>query len=218
MSRPKDEELRSRLLEAATREFAERGYSASTMEGIGAAAGVTKGGVYFHFRSKDELFFAALDHWRSSLRDLLQPAEAGGRGAEDLRRFLQDYLRFHLEAPEVNRLLRVLSTELKDHFTAELRQDLKQEQRLLRSRLREILVRGGHDGSLFVQDPAMSAFLLAGSVEGILSQQSVSPLDVEPFCDADHLTESLLRGYLVEAGDEMPGALRTGDTEFDPTF
>ncbi len=218
MSKPKDQALRSRLLEAATQEFAERGFGACTMAGIGAAAGVTKGGVYFHFRSKDELFFAALDHWRSSLRQLLAPRLGQGSGADDLLAFLREYLGFHLAAPEVNGLLRVLSSELRDHFTAELRQDLRQEQRLLRSRLREILQRGDQDGSLSAQDPALAAFLLAGTVEGILSQQSVSQVDVEPFCDADHLADALLRGYAVVTEAGLLPRARTSDTEFDPKF
>lgn len=218
MAKPIDQALRSRLLEAATREFAERGFGACTMAGIGAAAGVSKGGVYFHFRSKDELFFAALDHWRASLRLLLAPREGQGSGADDLLAFLREYLGFHLAAPEVNGLLRVLSTELKDHFTAELRQDLRQEKRLLRSRLREILQRGDQEGSLSAQDPALAAFLLASTVEGILSQQSVSPIDVEPFCDADHLAESLLRGYAASAEAGLLARPGTDDTEFDPKF
>ena len=49
MARPIDQALRSRILEAATESFASRGYAETTMEQIGQGAGVTKGGVYFHF-------------------------------------------------------------------------------------------------------------------------------------------------------------------------
>ena len=71
MPRPADPGLRDRLIAAATIEFAESGYAGATLDGIAARAGVTKGGVYFHFAGKEELFFAVLDHWRERRRRLL---------------------------------------------------------------------------------------------------------------------------------------------------
>ncbi|MFE6777662.1 TetR/AcrR family transcriptional regulator [Streptomyces sp. NPDC057702] len=44
-----------RLLEAATRLFAERGYDRTSVQEIVAAAGVTKGALYHYFGSKDDL-------------------------------------------------------------------------------------------------------------------------------------------------------------------
>jgi TetR/AcrR family transcriptional regulator len=47
---------RERILEAATRLFAERGYGASRAEDVAAAAGIAKGSVFQHFGSKEGLF------------------------------------------------------------------------------------------------------------------------------------------------------------------
>ncbi|MEU3960794.1 TetR/AcrR family transcriptional regulator [Streptomyces buecherae] len=44
-----------RLLEAATRLFAERGYDRTSVQEIVEAAGVTKGALYHYFGSKDDL-------------------------------------------------------------------------------------------------------------------------------------------------------------------
>jgi AcrR family transcriptional regulator len=52
---------RERLLEAAAKVFAERGYQAASVEEIAAAAGLSKGAVYWNFSSKDELFHALLE-------------------------------------------------------------------------------------------------------------------------------------------------------------
>ena len=81
MPRPADPTLRERLIAAATAEFAASGYSGATLDAIAARAGVTKGGLYFHFDGKEELFFAVLDHWRELRRRELQvqgPVTAGG--------------------------------------------------------------------------------------------------------------------------------------------
>jgi len=47
---------RAEILAAAAELFAERGYAATGIDQIGAAAGITGGGVYRHFDSKLELF------------------------------------------------------------------------------------------------------------------------------------------------------------------
>ncbi len=52
---PKGQETRERILAAALREFARRGYSAVTLEEVAEAAGVTKGAVYYWFDDKDDL-------------------------------------------------------------------------------------------------------------------------------------------------------------------
>ena len=52
---PKAEATRARLLEVAAKVFVERGYAAVSLRDIAVAAGVTKGAIYGHFRSKGQL-------------------------------------------------------------------------------------------------------------------------------------------------------------------
>ncbi|GAA3788137.1 TetR/AcrR family transcriptional regulator [Amycolatopsis tucumanensis] len=50
-----EEPVPARLLSAATRLFAERGFDRTSVQEIVAAAGVTKGAMYHYFGSKDDL-------------------------------------------------------------------------------------------------------------------------------------------------------------------
>ena len=59
--RPRKDEVRSRVLEAAGAVFAERGFAAASLDQVAAAAGFTKGAVYSNFGSKDELFLALME-------------------------------------------------------------------------------------------------------------------------------------------------------------
>ncbi|NLU68572.1 ScbR family autoregulator-binding transcription factor [Streptomyces sp. HNM0574] len=61
---------RRQVLEAAADVFAERGYGASTISEIISRAGVTKGALYFHFASKEELLQSVLDE---QVRDFSVP-------------------------------------------------------------------------------------------------------------------------------------------------
>ena len=215
MARPADPTLRDRLIEAATSEFAAGGYSGSTLDAIAARAGVTKGGLYFHFAGKEELFFAVLDHWRDHRRRQLQLHKPTSEGAASaLREFLSGYLAFHLREPAATHLLRVLSTELRGRFTARLREDDRQEQRWLRAKVRELLELGGRDGTMAVRDPALEAFLLCSAVIGVLSQWHSAPTDVEVHCDEGLLARQLVSRYAIGAARDS-GATPPGLDEFD---
>ena len=52
------EEARSRILDAASRVFAEKGYHEATMEDVAKQLGVSKGALYLYFSSKERLFEA----------------------------------------------------------------------------------------------------------------------------------------------------------------
>ena len=49
-------------MEAAEAVFAEKGYHDAAMDEIVRRTSVSKGGLYFHFPSKERLFFAVMDH------------------------------------------------------------------------------------------------------------------------------------------------------------
>jgi AcrR family transcriptional regulator len=55
------ERTRRRLLAEAQRLFRERGYAATSLEQIAEAAEVTKGAIYGHFASKEELMLSAME-------------------------------------------------------------------------------------------------------------------------------------------------------------
>jgi AcrR family transcriptional regulator len=55
------EMTRQRLLAEAERLFRERGYAATSLEQIAEAADVTKGAIYGHFSSKEDLLLSAIE-------------------------------------------------------------------------------------------------------------------------------------------------------------
>lgn len=56
---------RTKLLDAALNVVRAKGYTATRVEDICAAAGVTKGSFFHHFDSKDDLALAAAAHWNA---------------------------------------------------------------------------------------------------------------------------------------------------------
>jgi AcrR family transcriptional regulator len=78
------DQRRIRILAAATRIFARKGYDGASMSAIAAAAGITKPVLYDHFASKDALFETLLGSIRD---DLLAKGRAIGKSdaGEELR-------------------------------------------------------------------------------------------------------------------------------------
>lgn len=73
--RPKDQDKRASILAAAKSLFATQGLAGTSMEGLAAAAGVSKLTLYSHFRNKDELFRQTViakcsEHWPENVFDV----------------------------------------------------------------------------------------------------------------------------------------------------
>src|SRR6187401_3036749 len=64
-----------KLLDATRDVVRQRGYAATRVEDICAAAGVTKGSFFHHFDSKDELALAAAARWRENADALFAAAD-----------------------------------------------------------------------------------------------------------------------------------------------
>jgi AcrR family transcriptional regulator len=71
------------LLDAAAATFAQRGFEAATMDEIAERVGLTKGALYYRYKSKEDLFIALLDErCRAYLRQLDEAfADAAGPDA-----------------------------------------------------------------------------------------------------------------------------------------
>lgn len=62
MTRDTLTDSRQEILRTAARLFQQQGYDATSMNDVAAALGLSKGGLYHHFQSKDEILFHLMDH------------------------------------------------------------------------------------------------------------------------------------------------------------
>jgi TetR/AcrR family transcriptional regulator, transcriptional repressor for nem operon len=84
-------ETRRRIIAGAARRFRDRGYGPASVADIMRDAGLTHGGFYAHFGSKEELFAEAIAH---AADEALTPRTAAGgrRGREPLEALVSRYL------------------------------------------------------------------------------------------------------------------------------
>ncbi len=95
-----------RILSAATRTFAERGFDGTTLQAISDDVGVTKQTLLYHYPSKDKLRLAVLDtlfaHWRERLPAILQAVTSGLDRFDGLT---SEMVRFFVDKPDWARLV-----------------------------------------------------------------------------------------------------------------
>ena len=61
------QKTKERIMEVAAEVFGEKGYHSTAVEEISRRTQMSKGGVYFHFPTKQGLFFAVIDHLANRL-------------------------------------------------------------------------------------------------------------------------------------------------------
>jgi AcrR family transcriptional regulator len=106
--RPSADPTRERILAAALDLFSERSFEGATTREIAARAGVTQPLLNYHFRSKDELWRAAVDGLFESLTEVLAARQDGLRGVDELtvmRLLVREFIFFSAEHPQVHRII-----------------------------------------------------------------------------------------------------------------
>ena len=161
---------RARIVGAAERLFAERGFSGVSMPAIAAAAGITAGAIYKHFRGKEELFFSVV---RRAVEATPTRNEAEGRtGPAALAAIVAAYT--------TPRLKRVRQLAVEIHYAAAQNAKVR---RLLRSAVdREIgelaqaiagAQRAGEiDAAL---DPQLAASSIMTLIMGLMHAETLTP-------------------------------------------
>ncbi len=88
MSR-KSERTRQRIVEAANRLFYHKGYHNTSFTDVVNASGVPRGNIYYYFKSKGEIFHAAMAYRLGRIEQMLQSwTERYPTPLERLKRFL----------------------------------------------------------------------------------------------------------------------------------
>ena len=102
MNKRSAEISRHNILDTAMRVFAEHGYAQANMRTIAQAAGISVGGVYLYFKSKEELYLTLVEQWIEDLSNRTTAALAEtGSPSEALRVFITISLDFALSHKDV---------------------------------------------------------------------------------------------------------------------
>ncbi len=160
MTSPEVIDIPERIAEEATRLFVANGYHGVSMREIAEAVGISKAGLYYHFRDKEDLFVAVLTANLERIEAIIlaaQQAEPTTRG--QVGRMMQAI--FDLP-PDQRAIIRLASQEI-GHVSPAARADFG---RLYRAKFTErveaMLNDGIRRGELRTMDAGAATWILLG--------------------------------------------------------
>lgn len=96
------ERTREAIVSASLDLFARGGLDGTSIDAIASAVGVTKGALYWHFESKEDLVQAVLDGIRQDWREhVLRRVDAARDPVERIQRLFENYGRLLSDRPQI---------------------------------------------------------------------------------------------------------------------
>ena len=179
------------LAAGAFRLFAKKGIRNVNLDAVAAAAGVTKGSLYWHFRSKRELIQAACEHYYRTYHERI--VEEIGRG-RDPRATLKRILRLNvriclLDAENRNFTLEILTLSVHDKA---IRQSWLAFYDRVRTEYVDLLLAARPAGPQAQRDALKAANCLLEAFEGVKLRALFEPAICSDSAEEDRIVENLM--------------------------
>ncbi|AXV37038.1 MAG: TetR/AcrR family transcriptional regulator [Methanobacteriaceae archaeon] len=159
------------ITQAAVDEFLEKGYENTSMEAIAQRAGVSKGGLYYHFKSKDLILMFVNEKISKNIEKIMVQALKSGSVKERLLFFIENYLNYWINHPQEFTIIFLSVAKILDK--PEL---LGYYQRFTRDYFKyfeEMFSCGVQSGEFKSHNTRTSALTLVAALDGILSYMIV---------------------------------------------
>ena len=173
MTRHKSQdERRKQILSAARHCFIEKGYDNSRMDDIARQADLSKGGVYFHFDGKRQIFRALVEEeFQASIGFLQETVDTPGSASSKLAKVGRFYLDMVVKDPTQPRFMVVLGEmAIRDPSIAELLRSMHER---FVATLTELIEAGIQAKEIRPIHARSAAVILKGIVDGLEASLTV---------------------------------------------
>lgn len=199
-----DEKLQ-RILKEASAIFADKSYHQASIRDISAATGISLSGLYYYFKSKEELLFLIQSHCFDTILDRLREDLAETEEPEkQLRILIGNHLEFFAENMAE---MKVLSHE-GDTLRGEYGQHVLEQKKAYAGIVQSILA--GISPWRTADDLRVATFSLFGMMNWIYTWYRPDR-DVSVERLAQDMSHTFLRGLAVPVPPEPPGSRKARD-------
>jgi len=196
--RSKQKDVRARILRAALAEFSEKGYHATTIDSIAVRAGIAKGTVYRHFRTKQALFNGLKE---KTLSEFEEHAREDLTREKDILKIIESVIRIYLTFFEKNSaFFKVIIQEQQD-FGREFSEKFINELILSLPGLKRSCWKAAKTGRLKQMNYFTVFFGIVGFLNGIIQKWLHEGGEGSLLDEAQTVREVLFYGIVAEAGE-----------------
>jgi TetR/AcrR family transcriptional repressor of nem operon len=163
----KGDQTREHIVSQAAAIFNQRGFEGTSMSDLMAATGLQKGGLYRHFKNKEELAVAAFEHsCRLAAQDRFLNLDEHANAVDQLKQFIDNFV--NKRGKLVPGGCPILNTAIDaDDGNAALREQVKKALGRWTQRLRTIVEEGHRKGELRKDvDPEAIVTVVISALEG----------------------------------------------------
>jgi AcrR family transcriptional regulator len=189
----------SRILTKAMKIFLEKGYHGTSIDDITQAAGVTKGALYWHFKSKEDLLERIVEEFEKRFLDGLIQTVENVQG--DIQDKIEKYFRYNAAFSFYNRELCVSFTTLAAELVGahhgtepEFRRIYKKYQKFLSN-----LILQGKKEKVFKKEinPDLAALIIIAFHDGILIRWFMNRNEIDGEAYVNTFKKIMLKGLMV---------------------
>jgi AcrR family transcriptional regulator len=188
---------REALLSKSLLLVAQRGLSKTSIDHIAQAAGVTKGAMYWHFASKDDLFHAILDRIHERWHEVVHlPVSAQHSPTQRLAQLFESYAELFRGSPEICLFLQqVLLDQHDKKYSAQVAKVFAKTARFIADMIEE----GKAAGEIHQHVDAITvAHVILGMLAGASQQASTARAQTLPRLLSE--AKAMTLAYLTGAG------------------
>jgi AcrR family transcriptional regulator len=193
------EERRAQIIEAALACFTRQGYVNTTMDDIAAESGLSKGAIYWYFKSKDDVFQAAFTSMFEAVgAESMAALQACGTAAERLRLGAQTMVNLARDIEGYFALIIEFwaQSENRDQVMGFWAGMLKQYQQVIAA----VFEGGIQSGEFREVDADALAWMIMTAYDGLAAYDMMIPdLDMDKI--GETFIETLLKGLIAD-GDK----------------
>lgn len=211
------ENRRACILKAARCVFARQGYSATVVDDIAGQAGIAKGTLYLYFRSKEEIFLAALVEDARTMDHLTRERM---QSAASWREKLAAYIGVRMEYLESHSdFLRIYLAEIRSRLVCgmKMQSELHQVMRESEGQLAQMFAAAIARNEIRPVDANLAALTVVDITRGLMERRLLGWSSMTPApADAEFALDILYRafaapGQLPVEASSIPSQLMIGD-------
>ena len=165
------------ITDAAMEIFLKKGYENTTMESIAKKAGISKGGLYHYFKSKDMILMFVNQKISEEIEKIAYASMEMPSVKEALMFYIENYIRYWIEHPVETTFLFLSITKILDN--SELLKYYQQFTGDYMKNLEEGFKKGVELGEFIPHDTQTSAVTLAAALDGIICYMIIERLNLE---------------------------------------
>jgi len=193
---PKIEARRSKIIRAAQKVFAQKGFYEATISDVAREAGISDATIYEYFTSKEELLFSIPGETaRDALKNMKNILDHIIDTPNKIHAIIYAFLSFYRDNPDYASIAMLILKQNNNFLETQVYQDIRQLARLIY----EVIQCGMDQGELRKDiDPLVVRSVILGSIEHLVIRWLMLGKPNDPVIYSKEIADIILKGVMIQ--------------------